>query len=51
MADIGKPEKIIEIIPVKEPVKQPVKTGALVGFVTPVPKRHSTGDTTIAPGS
>ena len=27
MADIGKPEKIIEIVPVKEPVKQPETTG------------------------
>ena len=40
MADIGKPEKIIEIIPVKEPVKQPVETGLLVGFIAPVSERH-----------
>jgi hypothetical protein len=27
MADIGKPEKIIEIVPVPVPVKVPVRTG------------------------
>jgi hypothetical protein len=27
MADIGEPEKIIEIIPVKEPVKEPATPG------------------------
>jgi hypothetical protein len=27
MADIGKPEKIIEIIPVKQPVETPASTG------------------------
>lgn len=27
MADVGKPEKIIEIVPVKVPIKQPVETG------------------------
>jgi hypothetical protein len=27
MADIGKPEKIIEIVPISVPVKIPVRTG------------------------
>ena len=35
MADIGKPEEEIIVVPVKQPVKEPVKTGRV--SLSPLP--------------